>query len=454
MTDIEKTALKPANENPWYCLATLHGEQPLDRLDQELADKNRSAWQQWIGGVLKSNMRAEFLHAFAGRTGRREPPPEPESAEMFDFSHTHFDRAVHFGVFLFQRPVDFSSATFSGVADFSSATFSGNADFSSATFSANADFVSAIFSNIANFSSATFAKMADFKSATFSKMVTFASVRFSGPAEFESTKFDHAAHFDSATFSEGAGFSLARFVNLSAFNRATFSDSTDFSSATFTGPADFVSATFAREIHFVNAKLAGVTWFSNARFHSKVPDFRGATMHEATEWHGVTWPKPPGIKADAQRQVYAYERLKQEMERLTKHEDEQNFFRRELRARRGLVRVLSGGWLLNLVYQGSSDYGNSIGRPLLWLFGVFAAGTAIFAYAPIHCGAPMPIRLAIKLSFANIFVFLPDKREIMTPEMIACLSDTTRAVSALQSVSGVVLLFLLGLALRNRFRMK
>lgn len=85
---------------------------------------------------------------------------------------------------------------------------------------------------------------------------------------------------------------------------------------------------------------------------------------------------------------------------------------------------------------------------------IFTGSTAIFTRAPLHCGAPMPIRLAVRLSFANIFVFLPDKREIMTPEMIACLSDTTRAVSPLQSVCGVALLFLFGLALRNRFRMK
>jgi hypothetical protein len=82
-------------------------------------------------------------------------------------------------------------------------------------------------------------------------------------------------------------------------------------------------------------------------------------------------------------------------------------------------------------------------------------GTAIFAHAPLYCGAPMPIKLAAKLSFANIFVFLPDKREIMmSSKMIDCLSNVTQAVSAVQSLLGVVLLFLFGLALRNRFRMK
>jgi hypothetical protein len=216
----------------------------------------------------------------------------------------------------------------------------------------------------------------------------------------------------------------------------------------------FRDTKFPDFIYFTNTKFGSEANFVRARFQAGVPDFRGATMHEATEWHDVVWPKPPSKKGQAQDQVYAYERLKQEMERLKKHEDEQRFFRRELRARRGLNPILSGKWLLNIGYQATSDYGDSVTRPVLWLFGLFLAGAAIFARAPIHCGTPMPIRLAVKLSFANIFVFLPDKREIMTPEMVACLSDTTRLVSALQSISGVVLLFLLGLAIRNRFRMK
>ena len=177
-------------------------------------------------------------------------------------------------------------------------------------------------------------------------------------------------------------------------------------------------------------------------------------MHEATEWHGAVWPKPP-TKHDAQQQVYAYERLKQEMERLKKHEDEQSFFRKELRARRGLLRTFSGGWFQNLGYQVMSGYGISTSKPLVWLIAIFAAGTFIFARAPLFCGSPMPSELAAKLSFANIFVFLPDKRELMmSSKIVECLSNTMQAISAVQSLLGIVLLFLLGLALRNRFRMR
>jgi hypothetical protein len=143
------------------------------------------------------------------------------------------------------------------------------------------------------------------------------------------------------------------------------------------------------------------------------------------------------------------------MERLKKHEDEQRFFRKELRARRGLCSILSGNWLLNAMYQASSDYGDSFSRPLLWLMASFAGGLAVFTNVPLCAGHSMPLKFAARLSFANIFVFLPDKREVLAlPEMASCLSNWTAAVSAVQSLSGVVFLFLLGLVLRNRFRMK
>ena len=172
-------------------------------------------------------------------------------------------------------------------------------------------------------------------------------------------------------------------------------------------------------------------------------------MHEATEWHGVYWPSAPQNTATAQDQVYAYERLKLEMERLKKHEDEQFFFREELRARRGLTSPWSGAWLLNYLYEVLSDYGQSLSRPLLWLFSVFAVGFSFFAVAPVFYGARMTVAHAALISFANIFSFLP-----ITREVIAGLSGAAKIIGAIQSIVAALLLFLLGMALRNRFRMK
>jgi hypothetical protein len=428
-TDKSETRIRRADDNLWFCLATLYGEEEAGSpVNYELRDKNRSAWNRWIAGALGDLQRAEllakgfpeselkplspdeksaFYSAFAARIGGL--PPEPEHG--VDFSHTHFNRKVVFDGFLFAPFLKARSARFSGDADFAEATFVGKADFEDATFS-----------DFADFDGATFFDFADFSGATFSTSTIF-----------ESTTFSDNAYFVGATF--------ANYVS--------------FSAATFSGQTTFCEATFSYRVSFIDAKWAAITTFENADFKEFVPDFRGATMHEATEWHGVSWPKPPRSKVDAQTQIYAYERLRLEMERLKKHDDEQTFFRKELRARRRLFPILSANWLLNAIYQALSDYGNSFSRPLLWLGGVFAAGIAIFTQVPLCAGQPMPFKLAARLSFANIFIFLNDKRELIArPDMTACLSDTTAAVSAAQSVSGVVLLFLLILALRNRFRMR
>ncbi len=177
-------------------------------------------------------------------------------------------------------------------------------------------------------------------------------------------------------------------------------------------------------------------------------------MHEATEWHGIIWPPAAKDEDRAQDQVYTYERLKQEMERLKKHEDEQSFFRKELRARRVLARRGSGEWLLNFAYEVSSNYGSSILRPVVWLLALFLCGFIVFALDQFFSGAPKKIQEAAGLSFANIFSFLPVRREIMTDVMIRGLSNVAQIVGVIQSLLGIILLFLLSLALRSRFRMR
>src|SRR5258708_38550160 len=99
MSDADKSELRPANDNPWYCLATLHGEQPVDHSNEELTSKNRLAWNRWIATALNDGERAglvkngfpafelapfspeeesAFCRAYAVRTGREnELPPEP-----------------------------------------------------------------------------------------------------------------------------------------------------------------------------------------------------------------------------------------------------------------------------------------------------------------------------------------------------------------------------------------
>jgi hypothetical protein len=213
-------------------------------------------------------------------------------------------------------------------------------------------------------------------------------------------------------------------------------------------------ARFLEDAVFRNAEFTAITTFTSARFAVRVPDFRGAKMHEATEWHGVTWPPPPQHESLAPDQVYAYERLKQEMERLKKHEDEQFFFRQELRAKRGMMEPWSGEWILNVLYGAVSDYGHSIGKPLFGLYLLFASGIFVLWSIPVFKESGMNFFSVASLGFVNVFSFLPARRDVLTDEVVRNLSAAAHVVGALQSVLGLVLLFLLGLALRNRFRMR
>ena len=136
------------------------------------------------------------------------------------------------------------------------------------------------------------------------------------------------------------------------------------------------------------------------------------------------------------------------MDRLKKHEAEQMFFAKELRAAREIYPVLSMGRLLNFLYELLADYGQSILRPLLWLFLLFALGTVLFAVVPVlHGGGYISIDRAAGFSLTSIFSFL-QKREM------ASYSVQAQVIGAVETIIGLILLFLLGLALRNKFRMK
>jgi hypothetical protein len=505
MTNVRKAELKPANQNPWYCLATIYGE-ASGPPDDELVSKNRAAWNRFVASALSADARAELLksgfsareiavlsteeesalgRAFSARTGRQgEFLPAADGCP--DFTFTQFERELDFSGFLFpkganfgwasfKKPVDFSSAIFFEHVDFGSATFGEAASFCAATFGGDAFFGSVIFTENANFGSATFSQSSNFGSATFFRIANFDSARFSQRANFGwstfdignfgATTFSDETSFCSATFSHGVNFASTMFIGLSdfrsaifrasgCFRAATFSSDTDFVSSRFIKGADFRLAKFLRTISFVNTTFADSTTFAGTDFVTHVPDFRGAAMHELTDYCDALWPKPCRDRASAVIQVDAYEHLKREMNRLKRRAEEHNFHCRGLRARRGLERFWSGAWLLNYLYEALSNYGQSVGRPLFSIIISFGIGCLIFARIPIGNGTHLTRTAAATLSFENIFSVFFIRFRLSAPETTNDISNLAHVLCTVQSLLGGLLLFFLGLALCNRFSMK
>jgi Pentapeptide repeats (9 copies) len=352
-----------------------------------------------------------------------EPLPEDEFQEIgsrlgisaearIDFSDTEFED-LFADNFIFHGAISFAGVTFSGHAYFRSAAFSG----------------------VANFQSATFNRRAVFRRATFSSAAIFTSATFSGDG----------AYFSDATFSGYVDFSSVTFSGDAYFTRAAFSDR-----------ADFTRAAFSRDAIFTNAEMKARTSFNDAKF-STPPQCFETKLHEGTTWHRVQWPKTPSDPRKAEEFADAYERLKQEMDKLKKHGDELDFFARELQCR----RVLLGPWkgFPIAIYGFLSDYGRSYVRPLGLLALTVFIGVVLFATYYVGFWTPLLADLAhtgqaVAVSFANTFGVLGIRKDFIEPIVLQKLPSWLMVVSAVQSILGIAFLFLFGLGIRNRFRMK
>lgn len=433
--------LQPAAKNPWYVLMTIAGE-PEDMREVGALATNRRLWNGWacskmteaeraaLAGRIKldpadlapltAEERARIAAAFRARLAvpkaedksnlakvtrafqalDRDGQAAPDPDEGIGLDSIHFSRDVELEKWVFRGFVSFSDATFDGVALFNSATFGGLAMFVSATFGGDAFFGSATFDGDARFGSATFGGVAEFTEATFG-----------GPAWF--------------------------------------------SAATFGGPAWFASATFVGDADFSDGAFAGPADFRNARFRGGVPEFYQRRFHQNTIFtdRRDIWPD---ITAETAEQAErAYTRLRQAMKELDKPDDEAFFGRQELRC-----KALTEGRFHRLVSRGYgffSDYGFSIGRPLAGLGTVVFAGAGpIGSWLKFCRGEPGSggIFQGLGISLANTFSFLGFHRLYIDKDTLAAMPDWLKAIGGVQTVAGVTLLFLLGLGLRNRFRLK
>jgi hypothetical protein len=453
----ENAPKKKAEDNPWYLLATLYGVPQFD--NYELQAKNRVAWNRYFAANLDEETRTKLIEEKRHSAEELTPfSPEqledlkrtfakrckaagkilalPASDADIDFWYVDFEQGAFFGGYLVSRDSFFQSATFSGAAVFAGTTFSEGAHFGGAAFSSWASFNGAAFSGLG----------ASFDGVAFSGKASFNGAAFSGlGASFDGAAFSEGALFDGAAFSHLASFDNAAFFDWASFDGAAFSGGASFDGAAFSGGASFGGAAFGQESSFVNAEMKGETFFEDAVFKTESPRFFGAKLHQGTVWRRIRWPPKPKNKDEAGTFIDAYACLKLEMDRLKKHEDELNFFALELQSRRIEQGPVWG--FPFAIYGVLSDYGRSYLRPLGALFVVAAIGAGAFWYFDARTYGE-----ALGLSAANTLNVFGFRRNfglsIDTP--FACLE----VVSAVQTILGTILLFLFGLGVRNKFRMK
>ena len=417
MSEKEKPKLKPAEENPWYVLATI-----CDKWDEDDGEKfivngkvltNCEVWNARLNFFIDSNqkkalhdndaplftvpkwddIKGEIEARFRKRTNGCELP---KVTDNIDFSNTKFSSKVDFNYFIFNRSVDFSASRFVMDAEFKYSFFCGIADFS------------------------------------------------------EQLKFERKAKFHSAIFSDHAVFRKTKFCGDAIFGLAIFKFHSDFEGAIFKGECNLAKCEFRMSCDFFAAQ-----------FRTQYPLLANVNLFEISTFttYKKHWPDPQNCEQNPEAAKATCEILREQMETQGLHDEAHFFFRRE---RHFAVKMLTP-WqrLPNNLFACLSAYGFSLKRPLRALALLWALPMLIFwvnictGKCANTIGAELWISLTkmAGLSIANIFQ-ITELQRVYWPDVIECLPWGLKFLGGAQTLLAIPLLFLLLLGLRNRFRLK
>lgn len=495
--------LTAANKNPWYVLATIYGEQEIDAdpfiTDKELAAKNRRAWNGWFCGGLSNEVRDERARSIGLSAADLGPLSDaerkaiernfkartqnnvklPSAIETIDFGKVIFTNYICFEKFVFEPHSTFCYSRFNCIPNFTSTLFNDETIFSYARFNSDAFFRSAVFGGVAKIFHTVFGGTAFFHGSQFADMVFFSYSKFHNSAEFSSTVFKNLVTFGGTKFQSFASFNSSCFCEDAVFKEVAFEGDVDFGwFDELDGNRAVFPTRFLGEVNFNSARLQSKTCFTDVKFLAHVPEFHAVSFYDDTMFtlpydYRDNWPpvKGKGVMG-ASEQKRAYNRLRLFMNKSLQIEEEQFFHRQEMRC-----KAVMANWYSKPMYwlfAAFSDFGNSVMRPVAWLGLSILAGMLFmlwmqgeFTFTPQSAvgfdwslgllGAEdvwVKPREAVGWSLSNSVPFLGFSKLYYGGDFADGLTWPLRVIGGVQTLLGYVLLFFLGLGLRNRFRLR
>ncbi|MGI8568195.1 MAG: hypothetical protein ACR2KT_03505 [Methylocella sp.] len=451
----------------------------------------------------------EFGHGadFSGCSWRGAELKFQEDPEAFKPGRACFTHAV------FGDWASFLGAAFGDQASFLGVAFGVLAHFTSAAFGYRTTFTNAAFGLVARFDGAAFGHMASFDGTVFKGQVAFVGTskeRWSRPVisklvigmdekallglekrHDDSWKRDDSRPDRFLTIS----FANARFDGEADFSGRSFEQTADFIGAHFYHPPDFDGVTHASRIDFTGAYIGFVSpgkrlhWTKNSRIPVRLRAFR--KIAEETKNHDLE--RDLYIEErKAERGVYLHQLLG--LDELKKNLEDINEQKKHVWLERRLQRRARNAHWLGLlakpakiarliahilwiavmgVYWGLADYGRSFVRPFVcwlvlsliifpWLYGQILP-------APQNVGAldADKYEQAVQMvARANAVPFVgPLTIDAEIKKFLFCEGDTSDKCHPIppkcyqwlvlgQNLLSIILVFFIGLALRNYFKIK
>jgi hypothetical protein len=436
---------------------------------------------------------------------------------MAQFEDAQFGNGVDFKGAKFGDMTNFKGARFDFNATFMSAQFGNHACFIDAKFDIGAKFAEARFAEQAQFDGTRFGDDVQFTGTQFGDFASFARVKFDGDARFVGAQFGNWAEFTGSRFSKATWFSGVQFRNAASFYGAWFGNNAKFvgmnwedlhhtyseqglkiakawaeqhglSPNTFKS-ISFAGARFDSQVDFSGRMFTGTTSFGRLDkpitlfdydrcgnrvekklplgrtvSFGKAPLFHNCKLHQDTMFDGAIFPEPSSDPIENDIAARAYRTLKSAFSQHQATHDEQRFFRLEM-AEEAQRAPQYARRLLFRLYSFFSDYGFSVSRPFvwLWLIPLLVVVQILTNFTPsISWQAEWQIRYD-QLQFALIQALpLPalDKwSDSLRQYLFPTASGTWQGIMLtgilmLHKALSLLAVFLMGLALRNLFKMK
>jgi hypothetical protein len=407
-----------------------------------LARNRKTIWNAW-----RQEFPSKTQESFLG---------ERKQLNSADFSDVDFDEEL---------VLDFSEFEFGDLVNFERARASFRLTFARAQFGKGVKFTGSSWGHGVNFEKTTWSGAVDFQAAQFGYGTNFSEVNWVGRVNFVGAQFAHHISFKGSRWQDVVDFSATEQME----TRGIYSSDADYEAAIKWGELrgassdkfgvlDFSNAVFFTRVFFSDRKFISTTKFERTCFRF-APIFHGCELHQDTSFEGAKFPEPTGSEEAAG----AYRTLKLAFSKQQAIREEQRFFRLEMEEETlretGLKR-----WLFQ-AYKTFSDYGFSITRPLKygclsvltltavygllsWL-GQCALSTDACHFAPqwleFSLLQTLPLPGLDKLSEVASEAFWPGG---------AWWSLGLSALVIVHKTISLVALFLIGLALRNLFKLK
>jgi hypothetical protein len=425
MSEKEKPKLKPAEENPWYVLATICDK--WDEDDQDLVFKNRrlnnhQVWNSWIISRLDSEQKNvidknppldAFLKSVPNWTDIQEQV-ERKFKKRLDIAFNDFEEP------LFDKDDKWKSYEEPQLTD-EGDLINVNIDFSQTEFKERFYLGFFIFP-------------------------PFVQVVFNG------SKFHQEINLVFAKSYDIVNFDFAYFCDLAYFDHGLF-ENLYIRNATFNAPVELFLAVFEGLVNFNNCEFRMPCNFSGVQFRKYYPYLENTIFREKITLSAkqntdteIYWPDPKNCEQNPEAEKAICEILRVHMEAQGLHEQAHFFFRREMHFARktGSFWQAIPNWLFYVV----SDYGYSILLPFVWLYNFWMGGALIFLQF-----TELTKFKSLGLSISNLLQITGLQR-VYWSDVIECLPSWLKFLGGLQTLLAIPLLFLLLLGLRNRFRLK